>query len=81
MIPARGWGAVAMVAVAAVASACGKAKEPAVDAATEQAQARERARHDAFGTQVQAIDKANALAIDVNKKAGENVDKVESQAK
>ena len=42
---------------------------------------RDCARHDAFGTQVQAIDKANALAIDVNKKAGENIDKVESQAK
>ena len=72
--------ALAAFAVAALA-ACGKAKEPQVDAATEQAQARERARHDAFGTQVQAIDKANALAADINKKAGENVDRVESQAK
>ena len=68
-------------AVAAALAGCGKAKEPQVDAATEQAQARERARHDAFGTQVQAIDKANALQADLNKKAAENVDKVESQAK
>ena len=65
----------------AAAAGCGKKEAPPVDAATEQAQARERARHDAFGTQVQAIDKANALAADINKKAGENVDKVESQAK
>jgi hypothetical protein len=67
--------------VAAALAACGKAKEPQVDAATEQAQARERARHDAFGTQVQALDKANALQADIQKKAGENVDRVESQAK
>ena len=65
----------------AFAAGCGKKEAPPVDAATEQAQARERARHDAFGTQVQAIDKANALAKDVQQKAGENVDKVESQAK
>jgi hypothetical protein len=30
---------------------------------------------------VQAIDKANALSADINKKAAENVDRVESQAK
>ena len=71
---------VAVLAAVALAG-CGRKEAPPVDAATGQAQARERARHDAFGTQVQAIDKANALAIDVNKKAGENVDKVESQAK
>ena len=74
--------ALGLAALAAAAlTACGKAKEPQVDAATEQAQARERARHDAFGTQVQAIDKANALSADINKKAAENVDRVESQAK
>ena len=67
--------------LAATLAGCGKAKEPEVDAATEQAQARERARHDAFGTQVQAIDKAEALKADINKKAAENVDRVESQAK
>jgi len=65
----------------AAATGCGKKEAPPVDAKTEQAEARERARHDAFGTQVQAIDKANALAKDVQQKAGENVDKVESQAK
>ena len=32
-----------------------------VDAEAEQAEALERARHDAFGTQVQALDKAKAL--------------------
>jgi hypothetical protein len=74
--------AIALAALlGAVLAGCGKAKEPQLDAATEQAQARERARHDAFGTQVQAIDKANALQADIQKKAGENVDRVESQAK
>jgi hypothetical protein len=69
------------LALAVGIGGCGKPKEPEVDAATEQAQARERARHDAFGTQVQAIDKANALGADINKKATENVDKIEDQAK
>ena len=74
-------GSLALGLAALALAACGKAKEPQVDAATEQAQARERARHDAFGTQVQSIDKAQALQQDLNKKATENVDRVESQAK
>ena len=74
-------GLILLAGAAVLLGACGKPPDPKVDAATEQAQARERARHDAFGTQVQAIDKANALGADINKKAAENVDKVESQAK
>jgi hypothetical protein len=70
-----------LVAVAAVAAGCDKPKQPKVDAATEQAQARDRARQGPLGTQVQAIDKANALQSDLNAKAADNVDRVESQAK
>jgi hypothetical protein len=80
-VNARGPALALTFALAAALAGCGKAKEPEADPATEQAAARERARHDAFGTQVQAIDKANALGADINKKATENVDKVESQAK
>jgi hypothetical protein len=58
-------------------AACGKEKTPKVDAATEQAEARERARHGPMGTQVQAIDKANALGADMNKKAAENLEKAD----
>jgi hypothetical protein len=59
-------------------AACGeKQKTPKVDAATEQAQARERARQGPMGAQVQAIDKANALGADINAKAAENLDKAD----
>jgi hypothetical protein len=59
-------------------AACGeKQKTPKVDAATEQAQARDRARKGPMGTQVQAIDKANALGADMNAKAAENLDKAD----
>jgi hypothetical protein len=73
----------ALLAVAALAAvACSKSPPPAkVDAKQEQAEALERARHDAFGTQVQALDKAKALEADVNKKASENVDRIEKDAK
>jgi hypothetical protein len=58
-------------------AACGKEKTPKVDAATEQAEALERARHGPMGTQVQAIDKANALGAEMNRKAAENLEKAD----
>ena len=69
------------MALAATAGACSKPPPPKVDAKKEQAEALERARHDAFGTQVQALDKAKALEADINKKASENVDRIEKDAK
>ena len=53
----------AMIAIVALAlSACGGKPPPAkVDAEAEKAAALERARHDAFGTQVQALDKAKGM--------------------
>jgi hypothetical protein len=71
--------ALALVAAALLApAACGeKQKTPKVDAAAEQAEARERARKGPMGTQVQAIDKANALGADINARAAENLDKAD----
>lgn len=58
-------------------AACGKEKTPKVDAATEQAEALERARKGPMGAQVQALDKAKALEADLNKKAAENLEKAD----
>lgn len=68
-----------MLAVALLLpAACGeKPKTPKVDAAAEQAEARERARQGPLGTQVKAIDKANALGADMNRKAQENLEKAD----
>ncbi|MGZ5035710.1 MAG: hypothetical protein ACXWG1_07190 [Usitatibacter sp.] len=75
-------GALALAASSLVlATACGQQKAPKVDAEAERAAALERARHDAFGTQVQALDKAKALEADVNRKAQESVDRAEKDAK
>jgi hypothetical protein len=73
------WSAALTCLIAACALAgCGeKAKEPKVDAATEQKEAHDRAVKDAFGTQVQAYDKAKALGGDVNQKVEDNVNKVD----
>lgn len=70
-----------LFAVAALAAACGKPPAPKVDAATERAEATERARKDVFGTQVKALETAKAMEADVNKKAQENVDAIEKMAK
>lgn len=65
----------AAMALAAMAGACSKSPPPPpVDAKKEQAEALERARHDAFGAQVQALDKAKALGADVNDKAAHRAD-------
>ena len=73
----------ALLAVLALAlTSCGGGKPPAkVDAETEKAQALERARHDAFGTQVQALDKAKSMQDDINKKAQAGLDKADEASK
>lgn len=71
-----------LTALAAAALAgCGKTEAPKVDAATERAQATERARKDAFGTQVQALEKAKALGADVNEKAAAGLDAADKMSK
>ena len=42
---------------------------------------RDSAKKGPYGTQVQALDKAKALEEDINKKASEQVDKIEKDAK
>ena len=74
--------AAAAIALAALlATACGKSEAPKVDAAAERAAATERARKDAFGAQVKAVEGAKALAEDVNKKAQDGVGAAEKNAK
>jgi hypothetical protein len=58
-------------------AACQKEKTPKVDAATEQAEALERARKGPMGAQVQALDKAKALEADMNAKAAANLEKAD----
>jgi hypothetical protein len=64
-----------------VAAGCGDSKKPKVDAATERAEALERAKKGPYGTQVKSIDTAKALSDDINKKAAESVDRIEKDAK
>ena len=61
----------AMAALAALAlAACGKSEAPKVDAATERAEATERAKQRAYGgTEVKALEKANQIGADMNEKA------------
>ena len=73
--------AVALALAATLVAGCGESKKPTVDGATEQREALERARKGPYGTQVQALDKAKALEEDINKKASEQVDKIEKDAK
>jgi entry exclusion lipoprotein TrbK len=73
--------AVALALAGALVAGCGESKKPKVDAATEQAEALERARKGPYGTQVKALDTAKALSDDINKKASESVDKIEKDAK
>jgi hypothetical protein len=74
--------AILFCAAALLATACGEKKAAAkVDPEAERAAALERARHDTFGTQVQALDKAKALEADVNQKAQDSVNRIENDAK
>jgi hypothetical protein len=63
-----------------VATGCGESKKPKVNE-NERAEALERARQGPYGDQVKALDKAKALEADINKKASEQVDKIEKDAK
>ena len=76
----RAGAAAAILAIAALAG-CGRSESPKVDAATERAEATERAKKDAFGTQVQAHEKAKAIGADMNKKAEEQQDAVDKMSK
>ena len=80
MIAGRAGLAAAVLSLAALAG-CGRSEAPEVDAATERAQATERAKKDAFGTQVQAHEKAKALGADMNEKAGAGLDAVDKMSK
>jgi len=74
----------AMIAILALAIAsCGgkPASSAKTDPEAEKAAALERARHDAFGTQVQALDKAKGMEADVNKKAAAEMDKADEASK
>jgi hypothetical protein len=79
MIPARNGMAIALAAVAI--AACGKPATPKVDSATERAEATERAKKDAFGAQVKALESAKGLEADINRKAQDSVDNAEKNAK
>jgi hypothetical protein len=68
-------------AAAAMLAACGKPDTPKVDAATERAEATERAKKDVFGAQVKALESAKALEADVNKKAQETSDAIDKMSK
>ena len=70
----------AALAVAALAG-CGRSEAPKSDPATERAQATERAKKDAFGTQVQAHEKAKDIGADMNKKAQEGLDAADKMSK
>ena len=72
----------AALLAALVPGGCGKqAAAPKADAAKEQAQALERSKQGAFGTQVQALDAAKGMGADLNQKALDAVDKAEKDAK
>lgn len=72
-----------MIAIGALAlAACGGKPPPAkVDAEAEKAAALERSRHGAFGTQVQALDKAKGMEADMNKKAADGLEKADEASK
>jgi len=73
--------AAALASASVLAVACGKSEAPRVDAAKEHAEAHDRARKDAFGAQVKAVDDAKALQEDLNKKVQDNIDKADSMSK
>ena len=73
--------AVALAVAGSLLAGCGEAKKPKVDAATERAEALERAKKGPYGTQVQSLETAKSLQEDINKKASESVDKIEKDAK
>jgi hypothetical protein len=77
----RATGVAALAAAALLAVACHRSEAPKVDAAAERAAALERARQGPAGTQVKALDAAKGIEADMNKKAQEQVDRIEKDAK
>ena len=73
--------ALALLAAVLALGACSKPAEPKADASAERAQALERSKQGAFGTQVQAVEKAKAMEADVNQKAQDNLDKADAMSK
>jgi hypothetical protein len=67
----------AVAAATALLAACDKPKTPKVDAATEQAEALERARKGPYGAPVKAYEGAKAMDADLNKKVQDAVEKAE----
>ncbi len=77
----RAAGAAALLA-AILCGGCGRQDPaPKADAAKERADALERSKQGAFGTQVQALEAAKGLGADLNQKALDAVDKAEKDAK
>ncbi len=74
-------GAALLGILALALASCGKPPPPKLDPEAEKAAALERARHDAFGTQVQALDKAKGMEADLNKKAAAGLDKADEASK
>jgi hypothetical protein len=70
-----------LLLLAALAAGCGKEAPKTESAEKERADALERSKHGAFGTQVQGLEKAKGLEADLDKKTRESVDKIESGAK
>jgi major membrane immunogen (membrane-anchored lipoprotein) len=75
----RGW--VAVLVAATLIAACGQSKAPNVDAAAERREATERAKQGPYGTQMKSLDAARDIEADINKKAQEQVDRIEKDAK
>ena len=73
--------ALVLAALALGPAACNREKTPKVDAEAERAAALERAKKDAFGTQVKSLETAKGVEADVNAKAQESVDRIEKDAK
>ena len=69
-------GAAALV-LAVLLGGCGKEAPKVSDPEKERAEALERSKHGAFGTQVQGLEKAKGLEADLDKKARESADKIE----
>jgi len=71
----------ALLALAACGKEAPRADAAKADPAKERAEALERAKDGAFGTQVKALEAAKGLEADLNKKATEAVDRAEKDAK
>jgi hypothetical protein len=71
----------AIFLLAALLQGCGKEAPKTADPATERAEALERSKQGAFGTQVKALENSKGMQDDLDKKAREAIDKAEQGAK